>query len=116
MAKPYGMSCPLAQTLDVVGERWTLLILRDLFLQGPRRFRDFEESLDGIAPNVLSKRLQHLEAQGLIESRLYSRHPPRADYALTPKGEALGPVLEALRDWGRRYGGVSSADHSSEER
>lgn len=78
-------------------------MLRDLFLHGPRRFRDFEESLAGVAPNTLSARLKAMEAQGLIASRLYSEHPPRLEYHLTDKGKSLGSVLKALRDWGRRY-------------
>jgi len=104
MAKPFDMDCPVAKTLDVVGERWTLLILRDLFLFGPRRFKDFEGSLKGIAPNTLSARIKGLERQGIIKSRPYTDHPPRAEYALTGKGQALGPVLMALKDWGERFG------------
>jgi DNA-binding HxlR family transcriptional regulator len=87
----------------VIGERWTILILRDLLLQGPRRFQDFHESLSGVAPNTLSARLKDMEARGLIVRRPYSDHPPRLEYQLTEKGRSLGPVLKALRDWGRRH-------------
>ena len=104
MSKTEDSGCPVARALDAIGERWTLLILRDLFLSGPRRFRDFENSLVGIAPNTLSARLKHLQSSGIIVSRIYSEHPPRADYALTEKGRALGPVLKALKTWGDRYG------------
>ncbi|NQV84962.1 MAG: helix-turn-helix transcriptional regulator [Rhodospirillales bacterium] len=104
MVKLFDMNCPVAKTLDVVGERWTLLILRDLFLFGPRRFKDFELSLNGIAPNTLSARIKVLEGQGIIVSRPYSDHPPRSEYALTDKGEALGPVLTALKEWGEIFG------------
>jgi DNA-binding HxlR family transcriptional regulator len=104
MAKSYQQrNCPVARTLDVIGERWTILLLRDLFLQGPRRFQDFQESLAGVAPNTLSARLKALEAQGLIARRLYSEHPPRLEYHLTEKGKSLGPVLKALREWGQRH-------------
>jgi DNA-binding HxlR family transcriptional regulator len=96
-------SCPVAKTLDLVGERWTLLILRDLFLQGPRRFQDLQDSLTGVAPNTLSARLKHLEASGIIARHTYSDHPPRLEYRLTDKGKTLGPVLKALRDWGERH-------------
>jgi DNA-binding HxlR family transcriptional regulator len=113
MAKGYGMMCPVARTLDVVGERWTLLILRDLFVIGPRRFQDLLESLDGIAPTTLSARLKSLEEDGIIERRFYSDHPPRADYGLTEKGRRLGPVLKALRDWGKRYDDTGSASPAS---
>jgi DNA-binding HxlR family transcriptional regulator len=96
--------CPVARTLDVIGERWTILLLRDLFLHGPRRFQDFQESLVGVAPNTLSARLKDLETQGLVARKLYSEHPPRLEYHLTEKGKSLGPVLKAIREWGRRHG------------
>ena len=95
--------CPVARALDLIGERWTILVLRDLLVQGPRRFQDFQESLAGVAPNTLSARLKALEAHGLITRRLYSEHPPRLEYQLTKKGNSLGPVLKALREWGQRY-------------
>lgn len=93
----------MARTLDIIGERWTLLILRDLFLCGRRRFRDFEENLKGIGPNTLSARLQRLEDEGIVERQFYSTHPLRAEYALTAKGRSLGPVLRALKVWGERH-------------
>jgi DNA-binding HxlR family transcriptional regulator len=96
-------NCPVARALDIIGERWTILLLRDLFLQGPRRFQDFQESLAGVAPNTLSARLKAMEEQGLIARRAYSDHPPRLEYHLTAKGKSLGRVLKALRDWGQRY-------------
>lgn len=94
----------MARTLDVIGERWTILLLRDLFLHGPRRFQDFQESLAGVAPNTLSARLKDLETQGLVVRKLYSEHPPRLEYHLTEKEKSLGPVLKALREWGQRHG------------
>jgi len=104
MAKSYELrKCPVARTLDVIGERWTILLLRDLFLQGPRRFQDFQESLTGVAPNTLSARLKTLEAHGLVARRRYSEHPPRLEYYLTEEGKSLGPVLKALREWGQRH-------------
>ena len=103
--KTYGLVCPVAQTLDVIGERWTLLILRDLFRFGPRKFQDFETGLQRIGPNTLSARLKRLEEGGIIEQRLYETHPPRAEYVLTPKGRELGPVLLALKDWGGKHVG-----------
>lgn len=80
-----------------------MLILRDLLLKGPRRFQDLQDSLAGVAPNTLSTRLKAMESQGIIERHLYSEHPPRLEYRLTERGKSLGPVLAALRDWGRRY-------------
>lgn len=103
MAKSYDHDCPVARTLDVIGERWTILILRDFFLSGPRRFQDFLEGLEGISPNTLSDRLKTLEAAGIVERHFYEEHPPRAEYRLTPKGNELGPVLLALRKWGDKH-------------
>ena len=94
----------MARALDVVGEKWTLLVLRDLFRNESRRFQDFQAALPGIAPNTLSARLKSLEAKGIITRRFYSDHPPRPEYLLTKKGRTLGPVLSALRDWGTRHG------------
>jgi DNA-binding HxlR family transcriptional regulator len=95
--------CPVARSLDVVGDRWTLLILRDLSLDGPRKFQDFLDSLSGISPNTLSGRLKALEKHGVVERRFYEEHPPRAEYVLTSKGQALRPVVRALHDWGERH-------------
>ena len=104
MARSYGQgNCPVARSLEVIGERWATLILRDLFLKGPRRFLDFQESLSAVAPNTLSARLKDLEAAGMIERHIYSEHPPRLEYRLTDKGRSFGPVLKALRDWGRQH-------------
>ena len=95
--------CPVARTLNIIGERWTILILRDLSLQGPRKFQDFERSLTGISPNTLSARLKTLEEHGVVERRFYADHPPRAEYLLTEKGRELRPVLRALREWGEKH-------------
>ena len=104
MASGYGQKdCPVARALDVIGEKWSLLILRDLFRKGPLRFQAFEAGLPGIAPNTLSARLKTLEAQGVIATRLYESHPPRYEYLLTDKGQALGPVLKALYKWGEAH-------------
>jgi DNA-binding HxlR family transcriptional regulator len=103
MKDGYGQTCPVARALDVVGERWTLLVLRDLFRRGPLRFQQFAETLPGIAPTTLSARLKTLEAEGVVETRLYAPHPPRYEYALTDKGRALEPVLRALYGWGKAH-------------
>ena len=81
MTKSYGIdTCPVARTLDLIGERWTILLLRDLLLEGPRRFVDFQASLPGVAPNTLSARLKALEDNGLVQRALYSERPPRVEY------------------------------------
>ena len=93
--------CPVARAMSVVGDRWTLLILRDCFL-GISRFEDFQKSL-GVTRHVLSERLKRLVEAGVIEKHAYSDKPPRFEYKLTPKGKDLGPALAALRDWGKMY-------------
>jgi DNA-binding HxlR family transcriptional regulator len=103
--KSFDLTCPVARTLDLIGERWTILILRDLLTKGPQRFQALQDSLGGAAPNTLSARLKTLEKQGLIEGKLYSEHPPRLEYHLTDRGRSLGPIVAALRDWGRRNTG-----------
>lgn len=93
--------CSVAQVLEVIGERWTWLIIRDAFL-GMTRFIDFEQSL-GIARNVLSDRLNRLVEEGIFERVLYQEHPARYEYRLTPKGSDLFTALNALRQWGDQY-------------
>jgi len=102
VAKRYGQACPVAKSLEVIGDRWTLLLVRDL-LPGARRFRDLEGSLKGIPPNILSDRLKRMEEHGLVARRFYSEHPPRAEYALTERGRDLGVVVGALATWGTRH-------------
>jgi DNA-binding HxlR family transcriptional regulator len=103
MALAYEQNCPVARTLEIVGERWSLLILRGLLRKGPVRFQELERSLTGVAPNTLSARLKTLEAHGVIATRLYATHPPRYEYFLTDKGKALSPVLKALYAWGEQF-------------
>jgi DNA-binding HxlR family transcriptional regulator len=94
---------PVARTISVIGPSWTCLILRDFLLRGPRRFQQLQDSLKGIAPTTLSERLRSLEENGVLERRFYSMSPPRAEYILTPTGRELGPIVRAMRDWGRKY-------------
>jgi DNA-binding HxlR family transcriptional regulator len=93
-----GQNCSIARTLEVVGERWTLLIIRDVFL-GLRRFDQLQESL-GVARNVLADRLNRLVEEGILERVQYSERPLRFEYRLTKKGRELNVALTALRQWG----------------
>ena len=93
-----GQKCSIARTLEIVGERWTLLIVRDAFL-GLRRFDEFQQSL-GIARNVLTDRLNRLVDEGILERVRYSERPARYEYVLTPKGRELNIALAGLRQWG----------------
>ena len=92
--------CPVVATLELIGDRLTILLLRDLLLHGHRRFHDFEVSIGKVAPTTLSNRLKSLEENGLVERKLYSERPPRLEYAITEKGKSLGPIIAAMRDWG----------------
>ncbi|MEO8456245.1 MAG: helix-turn-helix domain-containing protein [Chloroflexota bacterium] len=94
--------CPVARTLDVVGDRWTLLIIRDIFRR-QRKFSQLLESLPGLSPNLLADRLKRLEERGILERRFYSDHPPRAEYWFTPKGLAFGKVVSAMKAWGEEW-------------
>ena len=103
MPKHYDQACPVAKALELVGDRWTLLMVRDLLNEGARRFQDFQQSLNGIAPAILSDRLKLMEEHGLVTRRFYSDHPPRAEYVLTDKGRELRMVVGALAAWGSRH-------------
>ncbi len=97
------VKCPVASSLDIVGDRWTLLVVRDL-LRGNTRFSELKSKAEGIPTSVLSQRLKTLEAAGIVTRRFYSDHPPRAEYVLTAKGHGLGVVVGALASWGEKYG------------
>jgi DNA-binding HxlR family transcriptional regulator len=102
MARSYEQICPIAQTLDIIGGRWTLLLLRELFF-GKSKFSELQEGLPGVPTRVLSDRLKQLEAHGLVAREVYSQHPLRAGYRLTAQGESLKPVLGALAAWGMAH-------------
>jgi DNA-binding HxlR family transcriptional regulator len=91
--------CPVACSLDVLGDRWTLLVIRDLFA-GKSRFGEFMTSPEHIPTNILAERLKRLERAGLIATTPYSEHPLRVDYHLTERGRALAPVVDAIAVWG----------------
>ncbi len=95
------MDCSVAQCLEVIGEWWTMLIIRDTFM-GVTRFEDFQRRL-GISRNILRDRLASLVDSGVLARVPYSEHPPRDDYKLTQKGRDLWPVITALRQWGDQY-------------
>jgi DNA-binding HxlR family transcriptional regulator len=96
-----------------VGDRWTLLLVAAL-LDGPRRFNDLLEEISGIAPNILTQRLRHLERQALVVAQPYSRRPPRSVYELTAAGRELAGALRLLTDWGARHSeGADPPRHSA---
>ena len=95
--------CPIARALSVVGDRWTLLILRELIM-GVRRFDELQAQT-GMSSHLLSTRLKRMEQDGIVERRLYSKKPPRYEYLQTAKGKDLDPVILMLRSWGMKHGG-----------
>jgi DNA-binding HxlR family transcriptional regulator len=108
----HAPSSPLADALERVGDRWTLLVVAAL-LDGPRRFNELHEELEGIAPNVLSARLKSLTEQALVVSTPYSDRPPRFVYELSEPGRELAGALRLLADWGARAGGGEPYRHES---
>jgi DNA-binding HxlR family transcriptional regulator len=94
--------CPVGCCAEIISGKWTLLVIRDL-ADSSRRFCELERSLDGISPRTLSLRLRALEEHGIVERRTYPEVPPRVEYALTPKGKALVPLIEDMRRYGERW-------------
>ncbi len=102
-AGPRRSPCPVASALDILGDTWTLLVVRDLLWFGKRRFADLLSSGEGISTNILAERLDRLEREGLVRRRKYQDRPPRYEYELTRKGRDLEPVLRELVLWGSRH-------------
>ena len=94
--------CTIERTLDVIGSKWATLVLREL-LGGTKRFGEMRARLTGVSPKTLTDRLRELEAHGIVERTVYAEVPPRVEYALTEKGRALRPILEAMGAWGERW-------------
>jgi DNA-binding HxlR family transcriptional regulator len=103
VSAPLRSPCPIAGALDVLGDAWTLLVVRDLLFYGKHRFGDFLASPERISTNILTERLQRLERCGLVERRRYQERPPRDEYHLTARGQELQPVLHALITWGKQH-------------
>lgn len=99
---PGTVRCPIEKTLNVIGKKWTILILRDLSA-GTRRFNELLGSLTGISPKTLSERLKELEESGVVRREVYPEIPPRVEYSLTEKGRSLGGILEAMVAWGSQH-------------
>lgn len=94
-------SCPITNVLDLLGDKWTLLVIRDLVL-GKRRFQEFMDSPEAIASNILANRLSKLEAAGLVARHAFQDNPTRYEYFLSKRGKALEPILEAIVVWGKK--------------
>ncbi len=111
MRPVHDEECAVACTADIIGAKWTAVLVHDLS-EGPRRFSDLERALPGISPRTLSERLRALEQEGVVVRRSYAESPPRVEYELTPKGRALLPIIEAMRQFGHDWL-VPEHDHSA---
>ena len=107
-------SCPVCRTAEIVCGKWTLLVIRDLS-EGRSRFCELERSLRGISPRTLSLRLRALEEEGVVERHTYPEVPPRVEYALTDKGQALLPLIEDMRSYGREWLGCRADEAAKRE-
>jgi DNA-binding HxlR family transcriptional regulator len=103
---PVDPTCPVCQTADIICGKWTLLLIRDL-AEGHSRFCELERSLTGISPRTLSLRLRALEEEGIVERHTFGEVPPRVEYALTPKGLALLPIIDSMREYGTEWLGAT---------
>lgn len=99
--------CPVARTAEIISGKWTLLIIRDL-TTGTKRFSELERSLEGISPKTLSERLSALEREGILSRRTYAEVPPKVEYSLTEKGQALASLIETMRAYGNRWLGCGN--------
>lgn len=95
--------CPVATTVQLIGNKWKLLILRNMFYGGKQRFTDFMKTIPGLSKKVLTDNLRALESDGLIEREVFAEVPPRVEYSLSDLGNTLKPVLDAMLEWGEDY-------------
>ncbi len=102
-------NCPVERTLEVIGAKWTVLIVRDL-VTGTKRFGQLLKSLQGVSPKTLSERLKELEASGVVTRTVYPEVPPRVEYSLTEKGHSLSAIIEEIRRWGEDWLPETAAD------
>lgn len=102
MTGPKRSPCPVASMLDILGDKWTLLVVRDLFM-GKQTYTQLQDSPEGMPTNILAERLKRLEGQGIIRKQQYQNNPVRYHYQLTEKGKDLGAVLRAMVQWGSKH-------------
>ncbi|MEO6532605.1 MAG: helix-turn-helix domain-containing protein [Pseudolysinimonas sp.] len=107
--------CPIARSVSVLDGKWTLLILRELFVD-TRRFGELRAGLPGISPKTLADRLRAMEGQGIVHREVFPEIPPRVEYSLTPFGRTLSPVIEALREWGENWAQLAQPGSQSVSR
>ncbi|MEG4198924.1 helix-turn-helix domain-containing protein [Microcoleus sp. Pol12A5] len=101
-AKVDRANCPVERTLEVIGGRWKVLILRELF-QGVKRFNELQRAVNGITQKMLTQQLREMESDGILHREIYLQVPPKVEYSLTPLGESLKPIINAMHEWGIQH-------------
>lgn len=107
-------SCPVERTLEVIGGRWKVLILRELFL-GVRRFGQLHRALQGITQKMLTQQLREMEEDSIIHREVYLQVPPKVEYSLTPLGQSLKPIIDAMHEWGVRHVNEQNPNHQDND-
>ncbi|NJR24033.1 MAG: helix-turn-helix transcriptional regulator [Richelia sp. CSU_2_1] len=95
-------NCPVERTLEVIGGRWKVLILRELF-QGVKRFNELQRAVNGITQKMLTQQLREMESNGIVHREIYLQVPPKVEYSLTPLGKSLKPIIESMHEWGVQH-------------
>jgi DNA-binding HxlR family transcriptional regulator len=100
-------ACPVATTVKLIGNKWKLLIMRNLLVR-PWRFNELQKSLDGISQKVLTENLRSMEADGIVTRKVYNETPPRVEYSLSELGESMRPIIDSLKQWGENYQNITN--------
>jgi DNA-binding HxlR family transcriptional regulator len=100
---PCDKSCPIEHTVDLIGHKWKVLILRNLMNNGIQRFNELNKGIEGISQKMLTQQLRQMETDGLIRRKIYPEVPPKVEYSLTELGQTLKPVLDAMSHWGTEH-------------
>lgn len=109
------VSCEVEITLQIIGGRWKVLIIRELLLLGVRRFGELQRALPGVTQKMLTQQLREMEQDGIVHREVYAEIPPKVEYSLTPLGESLQPILNAMHEWGAKQLSVNSEQYSCEK-
>lgn len=108
---PCDKSCPIEHTVNLIGHKWKVLILRNLFNKGTQRFSDLSKGINGISQKMLTQQLRQMEADGIIYRKIYPEVPPKVEYSLTVLGKSLKPILDEMNSWGIEHLKHSNLNH-----
>src|SRR4028119_2043239 len=107
-------NCPVERTLEVIGGRWKVLILRELF-QGVKRFNELQRAVNGITQKMLTQQLREMESDAIVHREIYLQVPPKVEYSLTPLGESLKPIIDSMHQWGTKFLSQKNPDSEVDE-